>query len=67
MWQRLAKFVIQFRLALLVALFALTALMGYFASKVTLSYEFAKAIPVTNPKYLDYVAFRQKFGDDGNG
>lgn len=66
MWQRLAKFVIQFRLALLMALFALTALMGYFASKVTLSYEFAKAIPATNPKYLDYVAFRQKFGDDGN-
>ena len=66
MWQQLAKFVLKYRLPLLISLFAITALMGYFASKVTLSYEFAKAIPADNPKYLDYVAFRQKFGDDGN-
>ena len=66
MWQQLAKFVLKYRLPLLISLFAITAMMGYFASKVTLSYEFAKAIPADNPKYLDYVAFRQKFGDDGN-
>lgn len=66
MWQRLAKFVLQYRLPLLIILFAATAVMGYFASKVTLSYEFAKAIPSDNPKYKDYVAFRSKFGDDGN-
>ena len=66
MWQQLAKFVLKYRLPLLISLFAVTAVMGYFASKVTLSYEFAKAIPADNPKYLDYVAFRQKFGDDGN-
>ncbi|MDB5276935.1 MAG: transporter [Ferruginibacter sp.] len=66
MWQGLAKFVLKYRLPLLIILFASTAVMGYFASKVTLSYEFAKAIPSDNPKYLDYVAFRQKFGDDGN-
>jgi predicted RND superfamily exporter protein len=66
MWQRLAKFVLQYRLPLLIVLCAATVVMGYFASKVTLSYEFAKAIPSDNPKYLDYVAFRQKFGDDGN-
>ncbi len=66
MWQRLAKFVLQYRLPLLIVLFAVTGVMGYFASKVTLSYEFAKSIPADNPKYLDYVAFRQKFGDDGN-
>ncbi len=66
MWQRLGKFVLQYRLPLLIALFAVTGIMGYFANKVTLSYEFAKAIPSDNPKYRDYVAFRQKFGDDGN-
>ena len=66
MWQRLAKFVLQFRLSLLIVLFAITCVMGFFASKVTLSYEFAKSIPADNPKYLDYVSFRQKFGDDGN-
>ncbi len=66
MWQALAKFVLKNRLLLLILLFAATALMGYYALQVKLSYEFARAIPTDNPKYLDYQAFRQKFGDDGN-
>ena len=66
MWQRSGKFVLQYRLPLLVVLFAATAVMGYYASKVKLSYEFAKAIPTDNPKYLAYQAFRERFGDDGN-
>ena len=40
--------------------------MGYFASKVKLSYEFSKAIPTDNAKYIEYKAFKEKFGDDGN-
>ena len=66
MWQRLARLVLQFRLALLLVLLGMTAVMAYFASKVQLSYEFARAIPVDNPKYEEYVSFKQKFGDDGN-
>ncbi|UEG50960.1 MMPL family transporter [Ferruginibacter lapsinanis] len=66
MWQRLGKLVIKYRFPLLIVLFATTAVMGFFASKVKLSYEFSRAIPTDNPKYKDYVAFRQKFGDDGN-
>lgn len=66
MWQRLGSSVIKYRLILLITLFAVTGIMGYFASKVKLSYDFGKAIPTDNPKYRDYVSFRQKFGDDGN-
>lgn len=66
MWQRLGALVIKFRLALLIFLFAATGVMGYFASQVKLSYEFARAIPTDNPKYQAYMAFKQKFGDDGN-
>ena len=66
MWQNLAKIVLRLRLPLLVVLIGLTGLMGFFASKVKLSYEFSKAIPLDNPKYLEYLSFRQKFGDDGN-
>lgn len=66
MWQRLGKFVLQYRLPLLVALLMVTGIMGYFAAKVKLSYEFSKAIPSDNSKYLDYVSFKEKFGDDGN-
>lgn len=66
MWQRLAKFVLKNRLLLLILLFAATAVMAFFASKIKLSYEFSKAIPVDNPKYQDYLSFKEKFGDDGN-
>src|SRR6187551_3236155 len=66
MWQRLAKFVLKNRLLLLILLFATTALMAFFASKIKLSYEFSKAIPVNNSKYQDYLSFKEKFGDDRN-
>jgi predicted RND superfamily exporter protein len=66
MWQRLGNFVLKNRLVLLIILFAATAVMGYFAKDVQLSYEFARAIPIDNPKYKDYKAFQQRFGDDGN-
>lgn len=66
MWQRLAKFVLKNRLVLLIVLFATTAVMAFFASKIKLSYEFSKAIPVDNPKYQDYLSFKEQFGDDGN-
>ena len=66
MWKRLGEFVLKFRMILLVLLLAVTALMGYYASQVKLSYEFSKAIPTDNPKYKEYVAFKEKFGDDGN-
>ena len=66
MWKSLGIFVIKYRLSLLIALFAVTGVLGYFASRVKLSYEFAKAIPINNPKYIEYKNFREKFGDDGN-
>lgn len=66
MWQRLARFVLKNRIPLLIILFAATAVMAFFASKVKLSYEFSKAIPVDNPKYQDYLSFKSQFGDDGN-
>ncbi len=66
MWHRLGKFILRYRIALLLLLAALTAWMGYEASKVQLSYEFTRAIPTDNPKYKSYQAFKEKFGEDGN-
>lgn len=66
MWKQLAKFVLKHRLILLIILAISTAIMGYYASQVKLSYEFSKAIPTDNPKYLEYQEFKQRFGDDGN-
>jgi predicted RND superfamily exporter protein len=66
MWNQLAHFILKYKLPLLVILLGLTVWMGIEASKVQMSYEFSKAIPTDNPKYQDYLGFKQKFGDDGN-
>lgn len=66
MWQKLGQFILKNRIVLLVILAAITGFMAYQASKVQLSYDFARAIPINNPKYKDYQEFRKKFGEDGN-
>ena len=66
MWQSLGRFILKYRLALLLLLLALTGFMAYEASKVQLSYDFTRAIPVNNPKYKIYQEFRKKYGEDGN-
>lgn len=66
MWHRLGKFILKNRIPLLLILAVLTGFMAYRASKVQLSYDFARAIPVNNPKYKAYQEFRKKFGEDGN-
>lgn len=66
MWRKLGRFVIRFRVALLLLLAVSTAFMLYHALKVTISYEFVRTIPVDNPLYQRYLAFKKQFGDDGN-
>jgi predicted RND superfamily exporter protein len=50
----------------LIGLGILTVVMAYFASQVQQSYDFARAIPTDNPKYQEYLRFKEKFGEDGN-
>ena len=66
MWYRLGKFILKYKIILLFILLASTAWMGFKGSHVQIGYDFAKAIPVDNPKYKDFLAFKKKFGDDGN-
>ncbi|MBL7726258.1 MAG: MMPL family transporter [Dinghuibacter sp.] len=66
MWLKVAQFVYRARFVLLAFLLAFTAFMGWQATRVKLSYEFVRAIPVNNPKYQAYQEFRKKFGEDGN-
>lgn len=66
MWYNLGKWVLRNRLTLIIAVLLSTIVMTYFASKVERSYDFAKAIPVDHPKFLEYEAFKQKFGEDGS-
>jgi predicted RND superfamily exporter protein len=66
MWYKAGKFILQYRLLLLIILLVVTGFMGWQASKVQLSYDFTRALPTDNPKYRDYQAFLKKFGADGN-
>lgn len=66
MWNNLGKFILRYKVLLLLLLTGFTVFMGMHAARVQMSYEFAKAIPEDNSKYKDYKAFKSKFGDDGN-
>ncbi|MDP4131053.1 MAG: MMPL family transporter [Bacteroidota bacterium] len=66
MWGSIAGFILKFRLWLLMLLAVVCVFTAYEASKIELSYEYTRAIPTDNPKYLAYQDFLKKFGDDGN-
>ncbi len=66
MWYQIGRLILQYRVYLLIFLFGSTAFMGWHASKVQLSYDFTRALPTDNPKYIDYQNFLQQFGSDGN-
>ena len=66
MWNSLGRFILKYRILLLVLLLGATAFMAYKAKELQLSYEFANAIPTDHPKYKAYQEFRKKFGEDGN-
>lgn len=66
MWQKTGQFILRWRILLLIVLMAATALMTWYASKVELSYEFTRAIPVNHPANKTYQAFKKKYGQDGN-
>ncbi len=66
MWAKIGRFILYYRWILTSIIIVVTAFMSWHASNVELSYEFTRAIPLDNPKYQAYQAFRKKFGDDGN-
>ena len=65
MWKKIALAVLRYKYVLLFLLAAITGFFGWQASKVKLGYEFAKAIPIDNPKYLAYERFKKTFGENG--
>ena len=65
MWYRLGQKIVKYKVTSLVILIVATLVMGYFAAQVKLSYEFTKAIPEDNEKFVVYKNFVKKFGVDG--
>ena len=66
MWNRIADFVIKYRLWLIILISIITVVMGYYASKVEMSYDFARTVPLDDPDMIELEKFRAQFGEDGN-
>lgn len=66
MWNRVAQFIIQYRLPLIIVIGLLTMVMGYYASRVEMSYDFARTVPPEDPDMIYLRQFREQFGEDGN-
>ena len=65
MWYSLGRLILKYRIALLSILIVFTVIMSFFASQVKLSYDFSKAVPTDNKKYIEYQAFVKRFSSDG--
>lgn len=66
MWYTIGKIILKYRLSLLILLFLITAGMGWKAAQVQLSYDFTRALPTDNQKFLEYQQFLKTFGADAN-
>ena len=62
MWNRIADFVIKYRLWLIILISLITVVMGYYASKVEMSYDFARTVPLDDPDMIELEKFRAQFG-----
>jgi len=65
MWRSIAVAILRYKYIFFAILLALTVFFGWHASKVKLGYEFARAIPTDNPKYVAYERFKKVFGESG--
>jgi len=66
MWDKIAAFIIRFRLPLIALILLITLVMGYFASKVEMSYDLARTVPPNDPENIFLQQFKKQFGEDAN-
>ena len=66
MWNFIVRFILKYRLLILIILGLLTVFLGYQATKVEMSYELPKMLPNSDSVSIEYDNFRKIFGEDGN-
>ena len=66
MWSKVAQFIIKFKLPMIIVIGLITVVMGYHASKVEMSYEFTRTVPLDDPEMVFFTKFKKQFGEDGN-
>ena len=66
MWQVISRIILRNRIIFLAVWICLTAFMTWQTQQVKLGYELNKSIPDKAQANLDYEAFKDEFGDEGN-
>jgi predicted RND superfamily exporter protein len=66
MWNKIATYIIRYRLMWVALVLISTVFMAYQASKIELSYQFARILPSNDPVEKEYQEFRKLFGEDGS-
>ena len=66
MWDKVAQFIIRFRLVLISIIVAVTGVMGYYAMRVEMSYDLARTVPADDPEMVFLQTFKKQFGEDAN-
>src|SRR5580658_1626111 len=65
-WKKLADLLLKNRRFTLTIIAVLSAFMGYQASKVRITYNGGKVLPVTDSAYIRYMQFKKIFGQDAS-
>ena len=66
MWTKVARLIIAYRLYLIILIGLITIVMGYLGTKVELSYEFNRTVPLNDPEQVLLTKFKAQFGEDGD-
>ena len=65
MGNKLANFILSFRIPILIFLAIITSFFGYYATTVELDYDMPKLLPQDHPDNIAYLEFKEMFGNDG--
>lgn len=66
MFRYISRFILRNRYVLLIGMGLLTLFFGFYASRITLSYDFARVLPASDPDFQAYEQFKKTFGEDGS-
>jgi predicted RND superfamily exporter protein len=65
-WSRIGEGILANKIKIILIIAICTIGLGIVASKIELSYELAKILPKTDPRFQLYENFKKKYGEDGS-
>ncbi len=66
MWLKLARFILNNRISIILLFIAVTLFMAWQSTNIKLSYAGAKILPLSDSTFVKYSQFKKQFGEDGS-